>query len=257
MKIDKTNQQQYKPTFQMKYMFKKYWQPDILKALEESKLVKDIDKRYPDARAYFDSYVTDQRVNNTSVIIKLDKKTTFKISALRKYINNPKEDFPAIDKFLIERIKNASFQDVLLSVAKNKKDLNSAVETLSKAVIFNKVSNLKIKNKYNWNLNVLDEFMGSKLAKDLGENYPGSKISYKYTYYPYNDNSAAIIIENANKQKSIIEASSQEPIDDLIKRIKSNDIEDVKKDFEDYQKIKEDSRSPLIKSLRKLFHIDK
>lgn len=257
MKIDNSNSSHNNPSFQMRYMLKKYWNPDILKAVEESKLVKEIDSRFPAAQAYFDSFITDQRVNKTAVIIKLDKNITFKISAARKYINNPKEDFPAINKHLIERIQNASFEDVLMSIAKDKNNTKSIIEVMSKAVIFNKLTGINIKNKLSWNANVLDAFMNSNLAKDLGKDYPNTKISYKSSFLLNGNKHAAVIITNAKKQKSIIEVQSTNPVDDLIKKMKSVSIDDVSKDFENYKNIKNNSRSPFVKLLRKIFHNDK
>lgn len=130
MNIQKTNNNQ--PSFQMRCVFRKHWNPEILSTFENSKIVKELDKYFPDAKAYYDSYINAQRVYCPSILVKLDKDSFFKISADKKFISNPELDFHATNKQLAERINNATLEQVHSALIKGKVSLKKTAQVIKK-----------------------------------------------------------------------------------------------------------------------------
>lgn len=258
MQIQKTDNNK-QPSFQMRCVFRKHWNPEILRTFEDSKLVKELDKYFPDAKAYYDSYINDQRVYCPSILVNLDKDRFFKISADKKYIGNPDFDFSATNKQLAERINNATLEQVHSALIKGKVSLKKTEQVIKKAEEFNHKTNLKIQNKYGWSIPVLETFMDSKLAKDLNKQYPKSKISYKYKEQPYqkDTNYAALVIKNAKNKQFVIEAYSEYPSEDIVKKLHHTSILDVTKGFSESNAINKTKSNPFLNLLRKIFHRDK
>ena len=63
-KIQNTNQTH----FGIKYINKRAWNKDVLKAFEESKLLKDINEKYPDAEIRYKKMSGKDSIWNTEII---------------------------------------------------------------------------------------------------------------------------------------------------------------------------------------------
>ena len=63
-KIQNTNQTH----FGIKYINKRAWNKDVLKAFEESKLLKDINEKYPDAEIRYKKMSSKDSIWNTEII---------------------------------------------------------------------------------------------------------------------------------------------------------------------------------------------
>lgn len=74
MQVNRVNNQQ--PTFGMKYVSPRKWNPEILKTLMDSNLVKEIDAKYPKAKAIYEKEFFGWRMsalNNVKLTIQLAK----------------------------------------------------------------------------------------------------------------------------------------------------------------------------------------
>ena len=112
MRINKIDNQ---PSFGIRYQNITDWNPKTLNAFKKSKLLKDIDKKYPDACvSYFkqnsiDFFGEEVGYNTLSAFFHLDKNKISKWEAIDKKRGVVEEKF-------VEFLKKASIEDLELKL---------------------------------------------------------------------------------------------------------------------------------------------
>ena len=113
------------PSFGLTYINKKSWNKDLLKTLEKSKLVKEIDKKYPVAYASYTKIREENAFNgepnfHLSFILKLakDKIWNFNIDS---------HSSEGTNKALIAELKSKRLEDV-------EKEAKPTIETLRERI---------------------------------------------------------------------------------------------------------------------------
>lgn len=114
MQINKI-QQNNQPNFGIKYLNKKAWNNDVLKAFENSKLLKGIDKKYPEAEVYYIKISENESLINTELVhtlvtdIKLAKDKFFRWNLSSYSENVPEKHFiKDLSKMTLEDVENRS-----------------------------------------------------------------------------------------------------------------------------------------------------
>lgn len=112
MQINKINNNE--TTFGIKYVNRKNWNKDVLKAFENSKLIKSIDEKYPKATVEYakiseeESLVNSEMLHTLIMDIKLAKNKFF-----RWHLSSHREDIP--EKELIKELNDLSLSKVELN----------------------------------------------------------------------------------------------------------------------------------------------
>ena len=125
MQIDKI-QNSNQTSFGIKYLNKKAWNKDVLKAFEESKIFRDINNKYPDAEVRYTKISGEDSIGNSEIIhtllmdIKLAKNKFF-----RWNLSSHSEMFP--EQHLKYELKILNMKDIE----------ESAVETFFKRFFIN------------------------------------------------------------------------------------------------------------------------
>ena len=110
MQIDKI-QNVNQTSFGIKYKNKKAWDKGVLKAFEESKIFRDINKKYPDAEVRYTKISGEDSIGNSEIIhtllmdIKLAENKIF-----RWHLSSHSEKFP--EQHLKYELKTLDLKDV-------------------------------------------------------------------------------------------------------------------------------------------------
>ncbi len=110
MQIDKI-QNSNQTSFGIKYKNKKAWDKSVLKAFEESRIFRDINKKYPNAEVRYTKISGEDSIGNSEIIhtllmdIKLDKNKIF-----RWHLSSHSEMFP--EQHLKYELKTLSLKDI-------------------------------------------------------------------------------------------------------------------------------------------------
>ena len=106
------NIQKYKqPNFGIKYVNKKAWSPNALKAFEQSEILKSIDEKYPEASVAYANFSDNNGIANTETVhtiimdIKLAKDKIFRWNLSSHFENIP-------EKYLIKDLKTMTLEFV-------------------------------------------------------------------------------------------------------------------------------------------------
>ncbi len=111
-KIQNANQ----TSFGIKYVNKKAWNKDVLKAFEESKIFRDINNKYPDAEVRYTKISGEDSIANSEIIhtllmdIKLAENKNY-----RWHLSSHSEMFP--EQHLKYELKILSLKDIEKSAA--------------------------------------------------------------------------------------------------------------------------------------------
>ena len=107
MKIQATNQ----INFGIKYKNKKAWDKKVLAEFEKSRLLRDLNKKYPNAEIFYKKFFGEESFNNQEIIhtlildIKLAKDKFF-----RWNLSSHNENFP--EKHLLYELKILTLKDI-------------------------------------------------------------------------------------------------------------------------------------------------
>ena len=108
MQVNRINNQQ--PSFGMKYVKPREWNPEVLKTLMDSKLVKEIDAKYPKAKAVWEeSYDADSKLmtyNKLNIALAKDKVVEF------FYRNKLDDNYYSSNLDCAKKIKNSTLNDL-------------------------------------------------------------------------------------------------------------------------------------------------
>ena len=101
---------QNQPNFQMTYVNKQSWNKNILKTLEKSNLVKEIDRKYPTAFASYTKIMEEDLANadpnyHISFILKLAKDKVWNV-------NLDSHTSEGVENFLVRILKQKTLQDI-------------------------------------------------------------------------------------------------------------------------------------------------
>lgn len=118
------------PNFGLTYINKSTWNKDILKTLEKSKLVKDIDKKYPVAYASYTKIREENPFNgepnfHLSFILKLAKNKIWNF-------NIDSHSSEGVNKALISELKNKKLEEIEKEAKPTIQSLRETIEIKNK-----------------------------------------------------------------------------------------------------------------------------
>ena len=107
MKISKIENQQ---TFGIRCINSKSWKPELLKSFEKSKLVQEIDAKYPNASANYFFFKQNDLANDEDIWTTLLDLTLTPQKIWHYHLDSHSIDVP--DKYLSEKINKLSLSDL-------------------------------------------------------------------------------------------------------------------------------------------------
>ena len=119
MQINKI-QQNNQPNFGIKFVNKNAWNKEVLKVFEGSKLLKDIDAKYPKAELHYikmsgeESMINDELIHTLIMDIKLakDKLYRWTLSSHKEYAPE-KELIKDVPNMTLKEIENSSVEKLM------------------------------------------------------------------------------------------------------------------------------------------------
>ena len=117
-----SNMNQIQPNFGIRYMNKQVWSPEIVKALENSTLIKKIDKKYPEAAiAYVKIFDSDPFMGDDCYTALMQ----LKLNATKFFqwtLSSHNSDVP--EECFIDFLNNTTLEEIESKAVNNLKPLN-------------------------------------------------------------------------------------------------------------------------------------
>ncbi len=135
---------------------------------------------------------------------------------------------------------------------------------------------IRYRSPKKWNIDLLETVMNSDLVKQIDSKYPKAIVSQKFSRKGDAVTASVNFKLKKGMEHSIISSPSKyskycsflETYKDVAKKVRHTSLEDVEKsimdkatkkqhDLDVIKAAQEANRSPLVKKIRKIFHIDK